>query len=46
MKKFIAKSLAERIGIDGSVLNHQPKGFDKIKIESLADAQRGIADSG
>ena len=32
-EEVIAKGLAERIGIDGSVLNHQPKGFDKIKIE-------------
>ncbi|HNT03075.1 MAG TPA: acetate kinase [Bacillota bacterium] len=32
-EEVIAKGLAERIGIDGSVLNHQPKGFDKIRIE-------------
>ena len=32
-EEVIAKGLAERIGIDGSVLNHQPKGFDKVKIE-------------
>lgn len=32
-EEVIAKGLAERIGIEGSVLNHQPKGFDKITIE-------------
>lgn len=32
-EEVIAKGLAERIGIDGSVLKHQPKGSDKITIE-------------
>lgn len=32
-EEVIAKGLAERIGIEGSVLKHQPKGSDKISIE-------------
>ncbi len=32
-EEVIAKGLAERIGIEGSVLKHQPKGSDKITIE-------------
>ncbi|HPL54687.1 MAG TPA: acetate kinase [Bacillota bacterium] len=32
-EEVIAKGLAERIGIDGSVLKHQPKDSDKIIIE-------------
>lgn len=32
-EEVIAKGLAERIGIEGSVLKHQPKGFDKVTIE-------------
>jgi acetate kinase len=32
-EEVIAKGLAERIGIDGSVLKHQPKNSDKITIE-------------
>lgn len=32
-EEVIAKGLAERIGIDGSVLKHQPKNSDKIVIE-------------
>lgn len=30
----LAKGLCERIGIDGSVLTHQPAGKDKVKIET------------
>ena len=30
----LAKGLAERIGIDGSCLTHQPAGKDKVKIEA------------
>lgn len=32
-EEVIAKGLAERIGIEGSVLKHQPKDSDKISIE-------------
>lgn len=32
-EEVIAKGLAERIGIEGSVLKHQPMGSDKITIE-------------
>lgn len=32
-EEVIAKGLAERIGIEGSVLKHQPKASDKITIE-------------
>lgn len=32
-EEVIAKGLAERIGIEGSVLKHQPSGADKISIE-------------
>ena len=32
-EEVIAKGLAERIGIDGSVLKHQPKDSDKVTIE-------------
>ena len=32
-EEVIAKGLAERIGIEGSVLKHQPKDSDKITIE-------------
>jgi len=32
-EEVIAKGLAERIGIEGSVLKHQPKNSDKITIE-------------
>lgn len=32
-EEVIAKGLAERIGIEGSVLKHQPKGSEKITIE-------------
>ena len=32
-EEVIAKGLAERIGIEGSVLKHQPKDSDKIAIE-------------
>lgn len=32
-EEVIAKGLAERIGIEGSVLKHQPTGSDKITIE-------------
>jgi len=31
-ESVMAKGLVERIGIEGSVLNHQPAGCDKIKI--------------
>ena len=30
----LAKGLCERIGIDGSLLTHTPKGKDKVKIET------------
>ena len=30
----LAKGLCERIGIDGSLLTHQPAGKDKVKIET------------
>ena len=30
----LAKGLCERIGIDGSLLTHQPQGKDKVKIET------------
>jgi len=33
-KKVLAKGLCERIGIDGSRLNHTPAGGDKVVIES------------
>ncbi|MDD3706226.1 MAG: acetate kinase [Clostridiaceae bacterium] len=32
-EEVIAKGLAERIGIEGSVLKHQPKDMDKVTIE-------------
>lgn len=32
-EEVIAKGLAERIGIEGSVLNHQPKDMGKVTIE-------------
>ena len=32
-ESVIAKGLCERIGIEGSKLNHTPKGKDKIVIE-------------
>lgn len=32
-EKVMAKGLAERIGIAGSVLSHSPEGKDKVKIE-------------
>ncbi|MGE5632922.1 MAG: acetate/propionate family kinase [Caulobacteraceae bacterium] len=32
-EEVIAKGLAERIGIEGSVLKHQPKNSDKVTIE-------------
>lgn len=32
-EKVMAKGLAERIGISGSVLSHSPEGKDKVKIE-------------
>lgn len=32
-EEVIAKGLAERIGIEGSVLKHQPKASDKVTIE-------------
>ena len=32
-EEVLAKGLCERIGIDGSVLTHQPAGKDKIKTE-------------
>jgi len=32
-EEVIAKGLAERIGIDGSLLKHQPKNSDKVTIE-------------
>ena len=33
-ENVLAKGLCERIGIDGSVLTHQPAGKDKVKIET------------
>jgi len=33
-ESVMAKGLVEKIGIEGSVLNHQPSGMDKIKIEA------------
>ncbi|MGI6301970.1 MAG: acetate kinase [Gracilibacteraceae bacterium] len=39
-EEVIAKGLAERIGIDGSVLKHQPKGFDKVTVEKPMPTHR------
>ena len=33
-EEVIAKGLCERIGIDGGLLTHQPKGKEKIRIEA------------
>lgn len=33
-EKVLAKGLCERIGIDGSVLTHQPQGKDKVVIKT------------
>ena len=32
-ESVLAKGLVERIGIEGSVLVHQPEGQDKVKLE-------------
>jgi acetate kinase len=39
-EEVIAKGLAERIGIDGSVLKHQPKDGDKVTIEKPMPTHR------
>ncbi len=48
-KKVLAKGLCERIGIDGSRLNHTPAGCDKVVIESAmpshADAIKLVIDA-
>lgn len=48
-KKVMAKGLCERIGIDGSRLNHTPAGGEKVVIESPmpshADAIRMVIDA-
>ena len=48
-KKVLAKGLCERIGIDGSRLNHTPAGCDKVVIESPmpshADAIKLVIDA-
>ncbi|MBR1970834.1 MAG: acetate kinase [Clostridia bacterium] len=48
-KKVLAKGLCERIGIEGSRLNHTPAGCDKVVIESPmpshADAIKLVIDA-
>ncbi|HYE80545.1 MAG TPA: acetate kinase [Clostridia bacterium] len=48
-EEVIAKGLAERIGIEGSVLKHQPKDADKITIErpmpSHKEALQAVVDA-
>ncbi len=48
-KKVMAKGLCERIGIDGSRLNHTPDGGEKVVIESAmpshADAIKLVIDA-
>ena len=41
-ESVMAKGLVEKIGIDGSVLTHQPAGMDKVKIET-AIPDHGVA---
>jgi acetate kinase len=42
-KNVMAKGLAERIGIEGSVLTHRPEGKDKVVIEkSMKDHKDAV----
>jgi len=39
-EKVMAKGLAERIGIDGSVLTHEAAGKDKVKFEQAMETHK------
>lgn len=42
-ESVLAKGLVERIGIDGSILTHQPTGKDKVPIQvDIPDHSKGI----
>ncbi|MDD2413570.1 MAG: acetate kinase [Eubacteriaceae bacterium] len=43
-EKVLAKGLAERIGIDGSVVTHQPAGKDKVKFERPMETHKDALD--
>ena len=45
-EEVLAKGLCERIGIDGSVLTHQPAGKDKIKTEIFNRCRFKLSESG